>query len=232
MPQVPEKREQPTPEPAWLREAFSAQPLPPIPILPTLNMPIDQEPEKPESRTRGPHRKRSSRGCGVTCCRVRFSWALWCWSGTLPRNWPAGRRVTEARGEAEAAYLKRRAELRAESEHGVEWLQVNNLKELDFKAVVMKVKPLVVTVTNLVDPGLRQNDPFNPRRVVVYDPVKDKKYWQISVGSGFIVKPGYILTNHHVVSDKDQPRIADQLRITFASGQTVLSVPPPWPAMS
>ena len=111
-------------------------------------------------------------------------------------------RVAEARGEAEAAYLKRRAELQAEAEHGEEMLKkLNervNLTQLGFRSVVQKVIPLVVTVSNLADPDLRPHDPF-ARHVLVYDPVRDKRFWQMSVGSGFVAKPGFILTNHHVV---------------------------------
>ena len=80
-----------------------------------------------------------------------------------------------------------------------------------FRAVAMKVKPMVVSVCNLVDV---KSDPM-ARPVMIYDPNQDKQFWQTSVGSGFIVRPGFILTNHHVVKE------ASQLRITFASGQSV-----------
>jgi len=49
----------------------------------------------------------------------------------------------------------------------------------------------------------------------MYDPETDRRYLETGVGSGVVVRPGVILTNHHVVKK------AQRLRITFASGQFI-----------
>jgi S1-C subfamily serine protease len=105
-------------------------------------------------------------------------------------------RMLEAQGDAEATFLKRRAELRAEAEHADERLvQLDKrvqLISLGFREVVRKVAPHVVNVTS-----------FNP------------KTNEQHIGSGIVVRPGVILTNYHVVIG------GDRLRVTFASGQTI-----------
>ena len=53
------------------------------------------------------------------------------------------------------------------------------------------------------------------RRPSFSTPDNDRKYLQLGVGSGLIVKPGVILTNNHVVMG------AERLRISFASGQSI-----------
>ena len=124
-------------------------------------------------------------------------------------------RLAEAQAEAEATFLKRRAELKAEAEHAEERLNLLDkrvhLASLGFREVVRKVAPNVVNVLNLREP--KGTDPAGKRHLL-YDPEKDRKYAQQGVGSGILVKPGYILTNAHVV------RLAQRLRITFASGQS------------
>jgi S1-C subfamily serine protease len=124
-------------------------------------------------------------------------------------------RVADAQAEAEAFYHKRRAELKAEAEAADQRLEVLDKKvhlvSLGFREVVRKVTPLVVNVGNYRDPrnGL---DGFVGRRTLFFDPEKEIHYVQAGVGSGIIVKPGFILTNHHVVKN------AERLRVTFASG--------------
>jgi S1-C subfamily serine protease len=129
-------------------------------------------------------------------------------------------RMMEAQGEAEATFAKRRAELRAEAEHAdkrlVELDQRVHLTSLGFREVVRKVAPHVVNVTCFKE--LPKDRPVlrNPR--ILYDPETDTKYLETGVGSGIVVRPGVILTNHHVVDG------AERLRVTFASGQ-VIGVP-------
>src|SRR5207302_11308296 len=67
-------------------------------------------------------------------------------------------------------------------------------------------------VINLRDP--KKADPFHKRNLL-FDPDKDRKYAQQGVGSGILVKPGFVLTNFHVI------RQAQRLRITFASGHSI-----------
>jgi len=122
-------------------------------------------------------------------------------------------RITEARAEAEAAYIKRRAELRAEAEHAETMLSKFD-KRVGFREVAWKVSPLVVNVANLAQPKHKELDPFG-HDSTIYDPQTDRKYELVGVGSGIIVKPGFILTNHHVIKN------AQRLRITFASGQSI-----------
>jgi serine protease DegS len=126
-------------------------------------------------------------------------------------------RGIESQAEAEAAYQKRRAELRAEAEAAAQMLETIdkrvNLVSLGFREVVRKVTPNVVNVTNYRE---LHRDAKKPARGGVYfDPETEREYRQTGVGSGVIVRPGLILTNHHVV------RGADRLRLTFASGRSL-----------
>ncbi len=126
-------------------------------------------------------------------------------------------RMVEGRAEAEAAYLKRRAELKAEAEAASQMLATLDkrvsLVSLGFREVVRKVTPNVVNVTSYRE--LRPDDPAAKRPAAVYiDPHTERHYRQLGVGSGILVRPGEILTNHHVI------RGTDRLRITFASGQS------------
>jgi serine protease Do len=129
-------------------------------------------------------------------------------------------RMLEAQGEAEAIFTRRRAELRAEAEHADEHL-VNldkrvQLTSLGFREVVRKVAPHVVNVTCFKE---LPKGPFIAAKArVLYDPETDSRYLETGVGSGIVIRPGVILTNHHVVVD------AERLRLTFASGQ-MISVP-------
>ncbi|GEM_PF-3377370 len=127
-------------------------------------------------------------------------------------------RVKEVQAEAEAIYQKRRAELKAEAEHADARLDLLDkrvqLVSLGFREVVRKVAPRVVNVANYRDP---KHEILGPpgKRNLFYDADKDRHYVQFGVGSGLIVKPGYVLTNHHVVEK------AQRLRLTFASGRSL-----------
>lgn len=127
-------------------------------------------------------------------------------------------RVLEGRGEAEALYLKRRAELKAEAEHADERLAALDkrvqLTSLGFREVVRKVGPKVVNVANYRTP--RKGElALLARKGVFTDPDDGQRYVQAGVGSGVLVRPGVVLTNFHVV------RGAGRLRVTFASGQSI-----------
>jgi S1-C subfamily serine protease len=125
-------------------------------------------------------------------------------------------RLAEAQADAEATYRKRRAELKAEAEHADERLELLDkrvqLVSLGFRELVRKVAPNVVNVVNLGEP--KKADLFS-KRSLFFDPEQDREYLQQGVGSGIIVKPGYVLTNFHVV------RKARRLRIAFASGRSL-----------
>jgi S1-C subfamily serine protease len=127
-------------------------------------------------------------------------------------------RAAEAQGEAEAAYQRRRGELRAEAEAADQRLDLLdkrvNLVSLGFREVVRKVAPKVVNVANYREPRPAEAALLG-KRVLVRDSDTGRTYLQAGVGSGIIVKPGYILTNDHVV------RGAERLRLTFASGQSL-----------
>ncbi len=126
-------------------------------------------------------------------------------------------RRAEAQAEADAIYLKRRAELKAEAEVAASELDMIDKKvglvSLGFRLVVNKVGPSVVNVTNFKTP--KKGDEFSPRKTLVYDPERNLTYVEASVGSGVLIKPGYLLTNYHVVEG------ADRLRVTFSSGRIV-----------
>jgi S1-C subfamily serine protease len=129
-------------------------------------------------------------------------------------------RMLEAQGEAEAAFLKRRAELRAEAEHADERLveldKRVQLTSLGFRELVRKVAPHVVNVASFKE--LPKDRPAFVKAHILYDPETDSRFLETGVGSGIVIQPGVILTNHHVVEG------AERLRVTFASGQ-VISVP-------
>ncbi len=126
-------------------------------------------------------------------------------------------RTLEAKGEAEAFFERRRAELRADAEHADERLDVldrrAHLTSLGFREVVRKVTPWVVNVAKYREP--RRAELAAGKKVLVHDPDNEQTYVQDGVGSGLLVKPGVVLTNHHVV------RGAARLRVTFASGQSI-----------
>jgi S1-C subfamily serine protease len=126
-------------------------------------------------------------------------------------------RRAEAQTEADAIYFKRRAELKAEAEMAADELELIDKKislvSLGFRLVVNKVGPSVVNIANLKVPT--KGEETSPKKPSVYDPDKDRKYVQKSQGSGVLIKPGYLLTNHHVVQG------AERLRITFASSRVI-----------
>jgi S1-C subfamily serine protease len=129
-------------------------------------------------------------------------------------------RILDAHAEAEATYLKRRAELKAEAEHADQRLdlldQRVHLTSLGFREVARKVLPVVVNVANYREPTEKDlADAKAKRLTLVYDPQNDRKYVQYGVGSGLILKPGVILTNHHVI------RKAQRLRVSFPSGRSI-----------
>jgi serine protease Do len=129
-------------------------------------------------------------------------------------------KVLDAQAEAEATFLKRRAELKAEAEHADQRLDVLDkrvqLISLGFREVARKVQPNVVNITNYRDPTPKELDRAERNLLrLIYDPENDRKYVFHGVGSGVIYKPGVILTNHHVLRD------AKRLRVTFPSGRSV-----------
>lgn len=128
-------------------------------------------------------------------------------------------RLVEAQAEAEAAYMKRRAELKAEAEAAEQQLQVLDqrakLTALGFREVVRLVTPTVVNVSSFRTAAAATEEELTRRRILIYDPESEQHYLPAGVGSGLLIQPGYVLTNHHVV------REAARLRITFASGQSV-----------
>jgi len=125
-------------------------------------------------------------------------------------------RLMQAHAEAEAVYMRRRAELKAEAEHADERLDLLDkrvhLTGLGFREVVRKVSPTVVDVANYREPKAAE---LGLKKILIFDLENDRKYIQAGVGSGVIFKAGVILTNYHVVKG------AQRLRISFANGQTI-----------
>jgi S1-C subfamily serine protease len=129
-------------------------------------------------------------------------------------------RIMDAHADAEVIYTKRRAELKADAEHADQRLDVLDkrvhLISLGFQEVARKVLPVVVNVTNYREPTKKDLDLVEAREMaLVYDPENDRKYVQHGSGSGLILKPGVILTNHHVVKK------AKRLRVSFPSGRSI-----------
>ncbi len=129
-------------------------------------------------------------------------------------------RITEAQAEAEAIYVKRKAELKAEAEHADHRLDVLDkrvhLASLGFREVARKVLPHVVNIVNLRTPTKKDLEFVElGKQKLVYDPDDQRHYVHQGLGSGIIFKPGVILTNHHVLRD------AHRLRITFTNGRSI-----------
>jgi serine protease Do len=128
-------------------------------------------------------------------------------------------RSADADAEANAAYLKRQAELKAEAEAADVMLTKLDSKEkllsLGFRAVARKVTPAVVNVSNEREVNAAREAPRPGQRPRFFDYNKNRTYEEVGVGSGIVVKPGLVLTNNHVV------RGAQRLRVTFASGNWV-----------
>jgi S1-C subfamily serine protease len=127
-------------------------------------------------------------------------------------------RLAVGEGEAEAAYLKREAELKAEAEAADKRLDLldrrTHLVSLGFRELVRKVTPAVVNIIHYQEARADDLAP-HARRNLYHDADTDRNYVQTGVGSGLIVKPGFVLTNNHVVKG------AQRLRVTFASGRSV-----------
>jgi serine protease DegS len=126
-------------------------------------------------------------------------------------------RRAEAQVEADAIYLKRRAELKAEAE--VANLQLEGIDKkvslvaLGFRLVVSKVSPSVVNITAFQEP--KKGEELNSKKPMIYDAEKDRRYVLHAEGSGVLVRPGYVLTNFHIVEN------AHRLRVAFASGRVL-----------
>src|SRR5262249_43995320 len=87
-------------------------------------------------------------------------------------NW----RMAEAQADAEAPYLKRRAELRAEAEHAETQLDALDkrvhLASLGFREVVRKMTPRVVNIGNYRE--IRKGD-VQENALVLFDPDKEQR---------------------------------------------------------
>src|SRR5262249_31377885 len=88
-----------------------------------------------------------------------------------------------------------------------------HLISLGFREVVRVVTPKVVSVTSYREVEAAQGNAAT-RHMFLFDPDTQKYYLSLGVGSGLIVRPGFVLTNNHVVKG------AHRLRAPFASGQS------------
>ncbi len=135
----------------------------------------------------------------------------------LAPEWTVRWRRIDDQAAADAAYLKRQAELKAEAEAAGSRLaaldQRVHLVSLGFREVARKVAPVVVHIGNEVEiPEAVPGRTF-------YDFENRRYYLERAEGSGILVKPGYVLTNEHVVKK------AERLRVTFASGRWLMAAP-------
>ena len=132
----------------------------------------------------------------------------------LAQEWSLRWRRAEDQAMAEAVYLRRQAELRAETEAAEERLGKLDhriqLVSLGFREVARKVAPVVVHIGNEVETAEAV-----PGRTF-YDFETNHHYLERAEGSGILVKPSFVLTNEHVV------RKAQRLRVTFASGRWMM----------
>jgi S1-C subfamily serine protease len=119
----------------------------------------------------------------------------------------------DGQAQADAAFLKRQAELKAEAEAAdarlTELDRRVHFVSLGFREVSRKVAPVVVNITN------EKEAKENAGRGLFFDLEAKRAYLPQAEGSGILMKGNRLLTNHHVV-DK-----AQRLRVTFASGKWV-----------
>src|SRR5262245_39754035 len=127
----------------------------------------------------------------VTLCALVAMLTFYALPGLMLRWW-----LAEAQAEADAAYLKRQAELKAEAEYADHRLQELDRRvhfvSLGFRDVAKKVAPIVVNIRNEVE--VRDSDERS-----FFDFETRRSYVEKAEGSGILVKPGYVLTNTHVV---------------------------------
>jgi len=128
-------------------------------------------------------------------------------------------RQAENQAVADSAYLKRQAELKAEAEAAdlrlADLDRRVNLTSLGFREVAQKVTPVVVHISNEAE--VRQPSSEGGRHF--FDLETSRYFLERAEGSGILVKPGYVMTNEHVV------RKAQRLRVTFASGRWIVVSP-------
>jgi serine protease Do len=137
-------------------------------------------------------------------------------------------RVVQAQADADAVYLRRTAELKAETEAADQRLAAIDdkmkLVSLGFREVARKVAPSVVNVVNEYEVEDGKTGKLL-RRSGFYDPRVRAHFVQVGVGAGLLVKPGFVLTNYHVVrSDSPldkSPKKNLRLRVTFANDDWV-----------
>ncbi len=129
-------------------------------------------------------------------------------------------RTVDAHAEAESAYIRRLAELKAEAEQADARLELLDRKvhltSLGFRELARKVAPVVVNVVNYREATEKDLEKAAQKKLfLIEDAASGRRYVQQSVGSGLIFKPGVILTNEHVI------RGADRLRVAFPSGRSI-----------
>jgi serine protease Do len=132
-------------------------------------------------------------------------------------EWSVRWRRVEDQAAADAYYLKRQAELKAESEDADQRLLRLDRRvhfiSLGFREVARKITPVVVHIGNEVE----THEAAAGR--TFFDLETGRHYLERAEGSGVLVKPGIVLTNDHVV------RSAGRLRVTFASGRWIMVGP-------
>ncbi|MDD2272212.1 MAG: DegQ family serine endoprotease [Desulfuromonadaceae bacterium] len=88
----------------------------------------------------------------------------------------------------------------------------------DFVVLAKKLKPAVVNISTAktIKPrqqfqrpfgGQFKNDPFHDFFERFFDDVQPQTFKQRSLGSGFIIEGGYILTNNHVIAGADEIKV-------------------------
>jgi S1-C subfamily serine protease len=136
-------------------------------------------------------------------------------------------RVAQAQADADAVYMRRTAELKAEAEAADKRLAVLDdkmkLVSLGFREVARKVAPSVVNVVNEHEVGEGRLSAL-VHRSSFYDPRVRAHFVEDGVGAGVVVKPGYVLTNFHVIRgdlDGKPHKQKRRLRVTFANDDWV-----------
>jgi serine protease Do len=181
---------------------------------PAVKLPVEAPPAIPISKPGSSGHTLLAFFWSLSCFLLIFLVAVW----TTP--WLVARwRAIEAHADADAAYQKRRAELRAEADAGDDRLQALDkrigLVSLGFREIVHKVGPCVVNLTSYTN---RREFRLHENKDLPEGAEQDggKSTFIAGTGSGIIVEPGWILTNYHVVA------AATKVRVTFASGQSVI----------
>jgi S1-C subfamily serine protease len=219
------------PTPAAAAPSLESSPLPPDSFTTSLSsLPAVVEPPPEHSAAPAPaHSAAPARAEGPRLAYFLMSLSILLGMGLLAfyaGPWLFLRwRVAQAQADADAIYLRRTAELKAEADAADKRLVAldskMNLVSLGFREVSRKVAPSVVNVINEYEADEKDAASAFLPRSSFFDPRVKAHFIQEGVGAGLLVRPGFVLTNYHVVRNSAPKGKNVRLRVTFANDDWV-----------